>query len=86
MLPNHMKCPRCIGRKKVYRIMGNGYSLMNSGGVEITCPMCNGEGSVLTLEAATIDAIKKSKARKQKDDNNGVLIKRDSLNGNQTSS
>jgi len=47
--------------------MGNGYCHVNSGGVQIDCVMCNGEGSVKTLEAATIDAVKKVKERKKKD-------------------
>jgi hypothetical protein len=47
--------------------MGNGYSHMNSGGVEIDCVMCEGQGSVKTLEAAVIDAVKKGKERKKKD-------------------
>lgn len=51
-MTDKMICMRCKGRKKVYRIMG-GYSHVNSGGVEIECPMCNGTGKHKTLEAAT---------------------------------
>jgi|WetSurMetagenome_2_1015567.scaffolds.fasta_scaffold139892_3 hypothetical protein len=61
-----MICMRCRGRKKMYKIMGGGYSLMNSGGVEVDCPMCLGKGEHKTLEAAQ-DEMKKKKSSKNKD-------------------
>lgn len=56
--------------------MGNGYSHVNSGGVEISCIMCNGAGSVKTLEAAVIEAVKKGKERKKKDLQDGEQIRK----------
>lgn len=67
-MTDKMICMRCKGRKKVYRIMG-GYSHVNSGGVEIECPMCNGTGKHKTLEAATEDAEKTVRKYKKEDAN-----------------
>jgi hypothetical protein len=36
------RCFRCRGRGKVYK-SGSGYSLIDSGGVEVKCPLCLGE-------------------------------------------
>lgn len=36
-------CPRCSGRKKVFKVRG-AYSLVDSGGVEVDCPYCGGTG------------------------------------------
>lgn len=44
-----MRCIRCSGRKKVYKI-NSGYSLINTGGVEVDCPLCLGEGTIKTLD------------------------------------
>lgn len=49
-----MKCIRCKGRKKIYKIMG-GYSYINTGGILSDCPMCLGKGIVKTLEALMED-------------------------------
>lgn len=39
-----IRCVRCQGRKKLYKI-NNGYSYLNTGGVLVNCPMCLGTGS-----------------------------------------
>lgn len=51
MEENKIRCMRCRGKKKVYKIMG-GYSHVNSGGKEVDCPMCLGVGKILKLEDA----------------------------------
>lgn len=43
-------CMRCRGRKKIYRVMGNCYTLENTGGILVDCPMCLGEGKIKTVE------------------------------------
>jgi hypothetical protein len=48
------RCPRCLGQKKMYK-MGSGYSSTNSGGPQVNCPCCLGEGWIKTLEAAVAD-------------------------------
>lgn len=61
-----MKCMRCSGRKKMYKV-GGGYTHTNNGGKFVDCPMCLGEGKIKTLEAATKEieekAIKKRKSK-----------------------
>lgn len=39
------RCMRCRGQKKVFKI-GSGYSRIDTGGVEVDCPLCQGDGSV----------------------------------------
>ncbi len=60
-----IRCVRCKGRKKMYK-MGSAYSHTNSGGEEVTCPMCLGEGSTKSLadaiEALKLNAIDKPEA------------------------
>ena len=41
--PGHMRCPRCLGRREMYKING-GWSAVDSGGVLMECPMCLGKG------------------------------------------
>lgn len=57
MNKEEMKCIRCKGRKKIYKIMG-GYSYINTGGIISDCPMCNGKGTVKTI-AAFMEDLKK---------------------------
>jgi hypothetical protein len=52
-----IRCVRCKGRKKLFKINGI-YSYTNTGGVEIQCPMCLGNGSTKSLEEA-LEEIKK---------------------------
>jgi hypothetical protein len=54
-----VRCIRCQGRKKLYQI-SSGYSYINTGGKEVDCPMCLGEGIIKTLES-TIKDIKDKK-------------------------
>lgn len=49
-----IRCMRCQGRKKVYKVR-NVYSLADTGGVEIDCPLCDGVGKIKTLEKAIED-------------------------------
>lgn len=52
-----IRCVRCKGRKKLFKV-GNIYSYTNTGGVEVNCPMCLGEGQTKSLEHAIEDAKK----------------------------
>lgn len=51
-----IRCVRCKGRKKLFKINAI-YSYTNTGGVEIQCPMCLGNGVTKSLEEA-IEEIK----------------------------
>lgn len=46
-----IRCVRCKGRKKIFKMNG-AYSLINTGGVEIECPMCLGNGFTKSLAEA----------------------------------
>ncbi len=54
-----IRCPRCAGLKKVYKIGkgDGGYSQVNSGGLLVSCPMCLGEGSIKKLEDAAPEVV-----------------------------
>ena len=54
MVKQMMRCLRCKGRKKMFKI-GSAYSHLDTGGKEIKCPMCLGEGKVKTLENVIAD-------------------------------
>ena len=43
------RCFRCLGRKKLHKI-GSAYSMIDTGGELVTCPMCNGEGTIKSLD------------------------------------
>ena len=38
-----IRCVRCDGRKKVFKI-NNGYTLVSMGAPEVVCPLCMGDG------------------------------------------
>lgn len=57
MSQDKIRCVRCKGRKKLFKVRG-AYSMINTGGIEVTCPMCNGEGRIKTLEQAIKDSEK----------------------------
>lgn len=65
-----IRCVRCKGRKKLFKV-GQVYSYTNTGGVEINCPMCLGEGLTASLSDA-IEEVKKLniKNKKEKDFHN----------------
>lgn len=46
---NKRRCFRCNGQKKIFKI-GSAYSLKNTGGIEVTCPLCNGDGHIPTIQ------------------------------------
>lgn len=52
MKEDMQRCMRCKGRKKIYKVAG-AYSYVDTGGVEITCPLCLGAGEIKTLKAAS---------------------------------
>ena len=54
MKHGYMRCPRCLGQKKMYKTNG-GYSAVDSGGPKVDCPMCLAEGEVKTIETAMKD-------------------------------
>lgn len=60
-----IRCVRCKGRKKLFKINGI-YSYTNTGGVEIQCPMCLGNGVTKSLEEA-IAEIKKENTKHKSD-------------------
>lgn len=53
-----IRCVRCKGRKKMFKV-NSAYSITNTGGVEVQCPICLGTGCTKPLEEA-IKEIKKS--------------------------
>ena len=61
-----IKCVRCEGRKKIYKV-NSVYSHVNTGGIEIQCPMCLGNGSIKTLEEAIKDIKKENEKHKTRD-------------------
>ena len=76
---NMIRCMRCHGRKKLYKIM-SGYSHINSGGVEVDCPLCLGKGEIKSLEHVSEEITeqvntevtkKTTKSTKQKDLSHG---------------
>jgi len=60
-----IRCVRCKGRKKIFKVNGI-YSYTNTGGVEIQCPLCLGNGFTKSLEEA-IEEIKKENAKHKSD-------------------
>lgn len=58
-------CPRCRGRRELYKIMGSCYSLTNTGGQLVKCPCCLGEGKIKTLEEAVKDIDKKVSSKRE---------------------
>lgn len=38
-----MRCQRCQGARKMYKI-GSAYLMTNAGGVQVDCPLCLGTG------------------------------------------
>lgn len=57
-------CPRCSGRKKVFKVRG-AYSLVDSGGVEVDCPYCGGTGQEPDFEQE-VAKLKQSKQESSK--------------------
>ncbi len=58
MEKGYRRCMRCIGKKRIFKIM-SGYSHINSGGIEVDCPMCLGKGTIKTLESMMEEVVKK---------------------------
>ena len=60
-----LRCVRCRGMKKLYKV-GPVYCTTNTGGILVVCPMCNGEGSIKALEDALKDTeVLKKKSKKK---------------------
>lgn len=57
------RCFRCRGQKKMYK-MASAYSLVDTGGIEVTCPLCNGDGVIDKIEVIEKKADKKRKERR----------------------
>lgn len=64
MEKGYQRCPRCSGRKDIYKL-GGAYSLIDTGGVKVKCPMCLGEGEIKDL-ATRAKEIKDSESCKLK--------------------
>lgn len=74
-----IRCVRCKGRKKLFKINGI-YSYTNTGGVEIQCPMCLGNGVTKSLEEAT-EEIKKEVEKVEKGRKSDKTKERDLKDG-----
>lgn len=61
------RCFRCLGRKKLHK-MGSAYSMTDTGGPLVTCPLCNGDGQI-----ASIESIKESMGGLEKTNNKPKL-------------
>jgi hypothetical protein len=59
-----MRCFRCDGRKKMFKI-NSGYTLVDMGGVSVSCPLCMGEGVIKTLEEAIDNLIENHEPTKK---------------------
>jgi hypothetical protein len=57
------RCMRCNGRKKMYKVRSI-YTHANTGGLQVDCPMCLGEGKIKTIEKALMDSKKKKAGAK----------------------
>jgi uncharacterized protein CbrC (UPF0167 family) len=53
-----IRCVRCEGRKKLFKV-GSIYSYTNTGGALVECPMCLGTGYTQSL-AEALEEIQKS--------------------------
>lgn len=70
-----VRCVRCKGRKKLFKVAG-AYSYVDTGGEKVDCPMCLGSGSTKSLADALEDikelnSKKKSVDTQEKDFDNG---------------
>ena len=45
MTDKKIRCVRCCGRKKLYKI-ATAYSNIDNGGIKVDCPLCLGEGKI----------------------------------------
>jgi hypothetical protein len=65
---NMVRCIRCQGRKKLYKMMG-GYSFTNCGGELVTCPMCAGKGEIKNFnfesEEVTKEVVRRVRSKKK---------------------
>jgi len=68
---NLIRCVRCQGAKKLYKV-GGGYCQTNNGGALVKCPLCLGEGMTKPLHLAVKDMESKD------NDNKKVKAKRKS--------
>ena len=64
MNDNLKRCIRCDGQKNIYKI-GGAYSKKDTGGIEVECPLCQGEGWTKPL-AEMVKDITKKKPKKSK--------------------
>lgn len=72
-------CVRCNGQKFVFKV-GGGYSLKNSGGKKMKCPLCMGSGEKIILEKS-IDDIKNTLNKKESKHDEAKKRKRKIKNG-----
>lgn len=79
MKDNMIRCMRCLGRKKLYKV-NSVYSLENTGGTIVNCPLCLGEGMIKTVKDAIQDAKKlliKSEVEKLQQKENEMINPKD---------
>lgn len=58
-------CFRCRGRKKMYKV-GGGYTTTDTGGPEVTCPLCDGEGRIVVPTPEEIKKLEQEANKKDK--------------------
>jgi len=51
-----VRCLRCSGRKQLYK-MGGAYSLIDTGGTKVDCPLCMGAGVIKPLEVVAEEVL-----------------------------
>lgn len=66
MQDSMIRCVRCKGRKKMFKV-NSIYSEINTGGIEVQCPMCLGNGVTKSLEEALEEIKKENKKHKTRD-------------------
>lgn len=60
-----IRCVRCKGRKKIFKING-GYTYINMGGVQVECPMCLGTGQTKSI-AEVLEELQKTAVKNKSD-------------------
>jgi hypothetical protein len=68
------RCFRCNGQKKLFKI-SSGYSKVDTGGNEVDCPLCNGDGIIIMPK--NVSEIKVEEKKDLDDDKERVEAKED---------
>lgn len=57
MNEKQVRCFRCHGRKEIYEVNG-GYTMINTGGVLVKCPLCSGVGKISVPDVENQEELK----------------------------